>query len=278
MQITPSLSFIQDLDPLIVTSPTVRCGTTLLQRLLCSARNTLIYGENCGYELEFFLNTYAAKAPLLRMHQGRLDAVLQSVLRGDVNDMIIDLMPDVEGQLRALEESCFKLFAYYREYACKVGRPIWGIKFPCLSIGTLNLLRAMVPRSRVIFIHRHLGDCLQSAKAWQGLSLEGEIRQFCTVWLQNMNFILGRSEDRVILRLEYQDLVTQPTQMIELLASFSGAESIDTQVLDKKINTWVHSDPNNPSVSGYIQPIPLTEWEKRIVEETIAGLVVPIYS
>ena len=52
---------ISDLDPLVITSPVIRSGTTLLQRLLCSSPSALIYGELCAQDLEFFLNLYTFK-------------------------------------------------------------------------------------------------------------------------------------------------------------------------------------------------------------------------
>jgi hypothetical protein len=57
----PSNFLSLDLDPLIIGSPTPRCGTTLLQRLLCSSQHALIYGEKCAQDLELFLNIYTFK-------------------------------------------------------------------------------------------------------------------------------------------------------------------------------------------------------------------------
>lgn len=46
--------FITERSLIIITLPTIRSGTTLPQRLLCSATNALIYGATCAQDLEFF--------------------------------------------------------------------------------------------------------------------------------------------------------------------------------------------------------------------------------
>ena len=51
----PPTAFVTDLDPMIITAPTIRSGTTLVQRLLCSSTRGLIFGEPIAQDLEFFV-------------------------------------------------------------------------------------------------------------------------------------------------------------------------------------------------------------------------------
>jgi hypothetical protein len=44
--------FLSELEPLFVTAPVTRCGTTLLQRLICSAPNALLFGESVAADME----------------------------------------------------------------------------------------------------------------------------------------------------------------------------------------------------------------------------------
>src|SRR5215470_18796534 len=99
-------TFANDLDPLIISAPTVRSGTTLLQRLLCSATNALIFGENCAQDLEFFLGAYISKRLMYHHYRDRFTETLTRVNSGATDDWILDLMPDIDGYLQALGRSC----------------------------------------------------------------------------------------------------------------------------------------------------------------------------
>src|SRR5512136_1426094 len=98
---------VTDLDPLIVTSPTPRSGTTLLQRLLCSSPSTLIFGEKCAHDLELFLNIYTYKVQEYNFQREKYQQDLEKVLRGEVNDWILDLTPDIDGYLAAMQRAAF---------------------------------------------------------------------------------------------------------------------------------------------------------------------------
>ena len=94
-----------DLDPLIVTAPAIRSGTTLVQRLLCSSPNTLIYGEAVGGDLVFFLNLHATRALVVGADAPTQSRLLDEVLAGNVDNWVADLLPDPAGYVRALGES-----------------------------------------------------------------------------------------------------------------------------------------------------------------------------
>ena len=76
---------VSSLDPIIVTSPTIRSGTTLLQRLLCSSGNALVYGEECGKDLELFLQLYASKVTMYAHSRQRFSSRLEGVLGGSAD-------------------------------------------------------------------------------------------------------------------------------------------------------------------------------------------------
>ena len=91
-----------ELDPLVITAPTIRSGTTLLQRLLCSSRKALIYGELCAQDLEFFLHFYTCKVQQYDCRREEVATSLHKVLSGEVNDwQVINATntPIVEGSI-----------------------------------------------------------------------------------------------------------------------------------------------------------------------------------
>ena len=97
----PAGSLASDLDPLLVTAPTIRCGTTLLQRLICSSGDALLFGEQAADELAVALRLLVARLRVFVQNPGHFAASLEAFAAGDVNDWMIDLMPDLDGFVRA---------------------------------------------------------------------------------------------------------------------------------------------------------------------------------
>jgi hypothetical protein len=271
-------SFISDLDPLIVTSPTPRSGTTLLQRLLCSSPRALIYGELCAQDLQAFLNLYILKLQTYNYRKPALAAGLRKVLAGEVNDWILDLMPDVDAYLTAIGQSAFAGIASCRDYASSVGREVWGFKQPGWTPATIRLLRAVMPRARFIFIHRDLVDCVKSAKATQLINSQAEVTEFCQAWVENLTYMLGVSDESAVLLLSYEELLKAPQPVLERLAKFAGAKDMDPGVLLRKVNTSTGEDYVMQSRNGYRKPAELDDAEMRIVSAATAGLREPLYT
>lgn len=262
-----------DLDPLIVTSPIQRSGTTLLQRLLCSSSNALIYGEKSAQELEFFLNIYAFKAQEYNYRRETYKENLERVLRGDVNEWILDLTPDIDGYLMALQKAAFAGVAFCRDYAFGRGRSIWGFKHPSWSAAAIKLLRKLMPKSRFIFIYRELIPCLRSAKAQYMLNTEQELRGLCQNWINGLAYRQELGNDPSTLILDYEDLIRAPEESLTTLSKFSGARDMDRSVLNHKINIWMGQGFATQSRDGYIPPVDLTDKELRIVEELTASTI-----
>src|SRR5689334_18970654 len=95
-----------DMDPVIITSPTIRSGTTLLQRLLCSAPKGFIFGENCAQDLELFLRVYFSKSLMYSFNKRQFAETLGAFINGQPQGWIIDLMPDIDEYLQTLSRSC----------------------------------------------------------------------------------------------------------------------------------------------------------------------------
>ncbi len=265
-----------DLDPLIVTSPLQRSGTTLLQRLLCSAPNTLIYGERAAQDLEFFLSIHSMKVQESLFRRNLNQRVLDRVLYGDVNDWILDLTPDADGYLLALQEAAFAGVAYCRDFAREHGRPIWGFKYPAWSPAVLRLLRRLMPRARLLFVSRDLLPSLRSAKAQHMIDTEQQLRQLCQTWIAGMAFIMELDDEPGVLSVRYEDLVEEPQQVLASISAFSGASPIDISVLQHKINIWPGQEFSVQSHDGYIPPVDLTEQERRIVDEVLMNAESPV--
>ena len=268
----PTNEVIAGLDPLIISSPTIRSGTTLLQRLLCSSQKALIYGELCGQDLEFYLNLYAFKVQEYNYHRQRYERGLERVLTGEVDDWIPDLMPDIDGYLSAISQAAFAGIIYCRDSAVKAGRPVWGFKVPGWKPAMVRLIRKVIPGSRFIFIYRDVVDALKSAKAQQVIQSLQEVHEFCQAWVDGMEYIHDLDDDPALLVLRYEELVSEPESSLERLAAFSGLNDIHAAVLRRKINAWTGEEYLAQAKDGYTQPVDLTEAELKIVEDTTSTL------
>jgi len=268
----PTNEVIAELNPLIITSPTIRAGTTLLQRLLCSSPKALIYGELCAQDLEFYLNLYTFKVQEYNYHRQRFTNGIDRVLNREVNDWIPDLMPDIDGYLAAISQSAFAGITYCRDYAAKAGRPVWGFKYPGWKPPMLRLIRMVMPKSRFIFIYRDVLDSLRSAKAQQVINSVEEVHEFCQAWKEGLEYILSLDSDPAMLVLRYEGLVSAPKTTLKRIAEFSCVYDMDPTVLDRKINAWSGEGYLAQAKDGYTLPADLTEAEIQIANDTTSAL------
>jgi hypothetical protein len=265
-------AIVTDLDPLIVTSPTPRSGTTLLQRLLCSSRSTLIYGEQCAQDLELFLNIYAFKMQEYNYQRERNQQNLNKVLQGDVNDWFQDLMPGTDGYLSAMQNAAFAGVAYCRDFARGAGRSNWGFKYPGWGEGTIRLLQAVMPQARFLFIIRDLGACLKSAKAQQLVITLSDAQEFCQKWAKNITFYNSLRGDKSVSIVNYASLVEKPDEVVQEIAEFLGIQDMEVDVIQKKVNTLTGQHFDAQVKDGYILPAELSEAELQMVENVTVPL------
>ncbi len=224
------------LDPILIASPAQRSGTTLLQRLLCSSTNALIYGEFCAHELFMATQLYLIKKTQFGMGQGQRRAHIEQVLQGEVDAWIPDLMPDPEEWLEKIAEGAFLQFVYMKKFAEQRGRPIWGMKMAGWNPHNLNQILSLFPKSKVIYLTRNAEDCLRSAKAIEMVRGEEEEKQFLQLWANNKAIAEQLLPKEKTLFIDFETLVEAPSEIISQLEVFSGARGIKPEVLQKKIN------------------------------------------
>ena len=243
--------FASELEPLFVTAPITRCGTTLLQRLICSAPNALLFGESVAGDIDTAMILCYARALMYDASRIAVEVKLDAVLSGDVNRWLLDLTPDIAEYLRALRGQYESPLIGARNSAAKHGRTIWGVKYPRWPAATIELLRSMIPRSRWIYIHRDVLACLRSAKGRGDLIRPGDEVLFAQEWTANLNFALTLPRDERLLFLDYDDLARDPEAFLRAIEEFSGAKPIDRNVLAHRVN----------DSEGYLPPVELTEQE-----------------
>ncbi len=241
-----------EISPVIVLSPLQRSGTTLIQRLLCSAPNALIYGDTVGQEVEFFAKYGMARGQMISFQQAQIAPTRQAVLSGDVSDFITPLAPTMETYIAGFRAAtCAWLDGCHRE-AIEASRPIWGWKLAGADATAIPTLAEWFPQARWIWIDRDISDCLRSAKAANMFSSAIEAglmarqaqfsRQvFSTLRLENL------------LSLDFITMIANPADTVARLEKFTGASGIDSALFDHRVN-----DLGNPN---WVPPVELSEEE-----------------
>lgn len=263
----------RELSPLLVTSPSVRSGTTLLQRLLCASTNALVYGEEVGKDLDLQLQILASRRLVYAHSRAHLAQRTADVLAGRGDGWIADLMPDIDAYLDALHEGAFAGLDACRRHAASAGRGVWGFKYPGWPPHLLRLLKDALPGTRVIYLHRGLGDTLRSAKAWHGFTDEAQSEAFCAQWRQHRAqtsaWAAGR-DDVLVLALE--TLLADPESTIARLQAFAPIGDVDRGVLARRVNNAGDAALSPLAAGGYVAPATLSPREQAWVDAAEASL------
>ena len=254
---------IINMAPVIVSAPTGRNGITLIQRLLNSSSQIIVYGENAH-----LVSTFPGLSnSIVQLLNNKLifDQALQHFLNGNTDGWTSNLWPDVSGYIRITLENTFRYFEYYSNFSAKKGFNQWGIKNPMTNPGMINNFRMLLKRARFIIIYRNIFDVVRSAKARKFASNMTKIGNLAEQWQNNLLPILKRDTES-ILCIKYEDLVQNPGSEIQKLEHFANIKNIDKSVLSRKINTFKGDVRNGHSPNQYIKPVDITDEESEIIK------------
>ncbi len=267
----------RDLAPIIVTSPTTRCGTTLVQRLLCASDNAFVYGEEIGQQMQTLTIWFTAQIHLCDSRAEALDQDFARALGGVLTDWKPSLAPPPLVLLGAWTDAYFQLPQALTNFGRAIGRPIWGFKWPGCPIDLAEAFLTLMPRAKIVYVTRNLVDALQSAKARRFVSSEADAHGFCAQWAYNMDAMMKRRRDGRVLILPYELLMERRQEQIRLLGAFTGAQGLRTDAFDVKVNTYPGDEANGHSPTQYIEPHPLTDTERAMVFEKAGALMAAYY-
>ena len=227
-------------SPVIVVSPALRAGTTLVQRLLCSAPNTLIYGDLVGQEMEFFAKYSGSKEQMMRLQEGQIAPVRSAVLAGRTEDFITPLAPTVACYTNGLRDAALAWLGGCAAEAASAGRPVWGWKLAGADALALPRLAAWLPEARWIWMERDLADCFRSAKAAGlviGASDAAAFARHAASAREAFSPVLEQA-----LVLDYATMTADPTGTVKRLEEHTGAKGISEKVFTVRINRTGSAD------------------------------------
>jgi len=246
--------------PTIIVSSSPRAGSTLVQRLLCSSSNTIIYGDPVGQEIEFLVTYAETKKHFYAQNAARIDPLRKAVLAGDDLRFIASMMPERHKVERALESVVGKWIDACSQDASEAGREFWGWKVAGGNPFVIGLLPQWFPEARIITLTRDLADVVKSAKADGHFRCEDGLKHFCESWISGeeaINALRATRGDRV-LALDFSDMIHNQMDTIRRLEEFTGARDILADVFLRKIN--------HPDSDVHIPPADLTDWEQGVVD------------
>ena len=266
-----------ELAPIIVTSPTTRCGTTLVQRLISSSRDAFIYGEEVGLQTRRFGEWLIEVMQHLERNEHSIDADFERALAGTLKEWRPGLAPPAHVVLRASLEVFFQFPSALADHGPRIGRPRWGFKLPALRQDVMQLMLTLMPKAKVVYVVRHPIDALKSAKARRFVVTDEDREEFCAAWAKNFRDTLELFDRERMFLLCYEGLCDKQADYCSVLEAFTGVHGISTREFGNKVNTFRGEAADGCSASQYIAPQSLSDADEACVTAHAGPLLAKFY-
>lgn len=203
-------------QPVFVFGCSHRCGSTLLQRLLNSVPQVLIWGEHNGYLNDFFWNYRNLLKWAAQHNEERL-----RFIESGFDNFLPNMSPDRENIQEAARNHLISLFALP---ALKLGRKIWGFKEVRYGAEVALVLQELFPETRVIHLIRDPVEVYLSLKSWEendpGWDHELTERSVGN-WIRiNRSFIELKDQIMKLLQIKFEEMISDPGGFTRELAGF----------------------------------------------------------
>jgi len=222
--------------PVFLLSAGWRSGSTLLQRLVCSSDEIVIWGEPLAYTA--VIPRLADSLRVLSPHWPPDHNLAPNLdLASFSSNWIANITPPIH-DLRMAHRAFFQewLAVPARE---RYGAHRWGLKEVRLTIEHARYLKWLFPNARFVFIYRDLVDAYRS---WRGNAWGSVWPDYFSwspvVYARHWKLLLSgyldgwREIDGLLIR--YEDLVDGKVDL-QALAAHIGIQGVDKSVLEKKI-------------------------------------------
>src|SRR3546814_2702078 len=106
-----------------------------------------------------------------------------------------------------IQTGCHAVHLFARTFqsdAEAMGSTRWGQKVPSVPLSNAIAIRQFLPRTKVVYLVRDVGDCLRSIKAYRE-TRRRDPAEFCRLWVDNVR---SRSEEHTselqsLMRISY---------------------------------------------------------------------------
>lgn len=242
------------LSPVFIWAPTARCGVTLLQRLITSSREVLVFGEDTFLTnmLPMAIATYSGERKDSNEARKRLAS-------GDYRFWSSAAHPDTQLYVQGLYQALSGVISVYETSARAEGFKRWGVKEPNPNWDAVNFYATVFPRSKHLFVYRHIEDVMRSYKSRGWLKTIDDVRNTATQWAVNMeNILANRSSPRACV-IQYEELLSGREKECQRIREYLEITAFDMSVFDTKVNTFASVE--SPK-SEYVAPTALAVEER----------------
>lgn len=233
-------------EPVFLFAAGWRSGSTLLQRLLNSSPETVIWGEPYEYlsvldSLLAPLSRFSAEIPPEGAFPPPVEKLSQEQVREALTKRFIaNLTPPMEDLKQAHWAFHDTLFG---RAARAAGRDRWGLKLVRCTAAVARYLRWLYPNAKLVYLYR---DPFAAYRSYAGVTLRGKApwywrypdypvthaAQFALLWRLLMRGFLDSREQLGALLLSYESLTDG--SCLEHLDRFLGVQ-IDRSVLQVRV-------------------------------------------
>jgi hypothetical protein len=222
--------------PLFIFSAGWRSGSTLLQRLICSSGEIVVWGEPL---CDAAIIPRMAQSLSLLSNDWPPDSYLANniQLESFSESWIANVTPPIESLWHAHR-------AFYEQWLGKPAKDIygisqWGVKEVHLTIQHARYLKWVFPHARFIFIYRNLTDAYLSwrgntwASRWPGYYSWSPIA-YARHWKLLLDGYLDNHKEVNGYLIKYEELIAGEVNL-EKLSRYIGIKEIDSSVLNMRI-------------------------------------------
>jgi hypothetical protein len=225
--------------PVFLFASGLRCGSTLLQRLLNSHPDLLIWGEQDG-----FLNRFVPAHLALLDWQREYHAQRDEFLAFGYDTFSANMLPTDADLTEAASAFVRALFA---DPARRLGRPRWGCKEVRCDAAIASFLLDLFPAASIVHLTRDPVNCFLSLQEWEAspdrwsrTDTEATLADWARI---NASFADGATAPPH-LSLRYEDMTAAECQETAVadLTTFTG---LDPKFLDRGVfNLRLHREGN----------------------------------
>lgn len=227
--------------PVFILSAGWRSGSTLVQRLICSHKEVLIWGEPFGDRIP--VPRMAAMVDGFHRADPHLKYTVNNLFKDPAQTWIANTNPGILPLQQAHQAFFENLFA---RPCLDSGLTLWGAKFVRLTAAHAHYLKWLYPSAKFIFLTRHPMHSFLSyfGNRWYTIRPRWQVdtmfKFFCHWRFLAASFLdQARSLDAIVVR--YEDLIATHTHTVAKLEQFLGY-SLDEKVLEKKIGAKPQKD------------------------------------
>lgn len=208
---------------IFIFSSGLRCGSTLLQRLLNSHKDIFIWGESQGY-LCHLLNVSLPYSILVEKFR---DQFLDYQKSG-YNIWSANVSPSKSEVLDSLK---FYINKLYGSYPISIDKNIWGLKETGGNYSYYKNLSYLFDDVKILHLTRNFLDQLLSFKMWETNTNwwnRGHTKNVLFQWKDvNSSFLNNKLDSSSYFFIRYEDMVKDTNLFVNKLSEYLGLKAID---------------------------------------------------